>query len=203
MESVAPLPVEVSEHSSRPPNPWEGYQLALERGLDDPTQPTHVLVLQEDVEVCRDFGAIMRRIADRNPDIPVSLFVSWLPDAARLAVFDASIAGECYARFPFGQKWAPVIAVLWPVRAAERFLTWARSGEHKLPGYPNLVASDDAVLGEWIRRKQEPLLLTVPSIVDHPDRAPSVIGKKAQWGKDKARIAALFIGNGDPFRYAW
>jgi hypothetical protein len=199
---VEPLPVEVSEHASDPPNPWAGYQLALQRGLDDPTNPTHVLVLQDDIVVCSNFAAACQQIASTNPDVPVSLFQSWLPDAARLAFRDASMVGRCYAPYPISQKWAPVLGVLWPAGAARRFLEWATSGV-KLPGYPNLVASDDAVLGEWLRRRQEPFLLTVPCLVEHPDREPSLIGKRAQWGKDKARVALDFIGDRDPLQYDW
>jgi len=202
LQSLAPLPVVVSPHVSDPPSPWAGYQLALRSGLDDPSKPTHVLVLQDDVEVCRNLPRAVERIATAKNDGPVGLFLSRLPPRAANDALFAAKRKECYVRARTGEKFFPAVAVLWPVLIAESFLAWAQSGV-RLPGYPNLIASDDAVIGEWIRRTQAVAWHTVPSLIEHPDRAASTIGRRAQWGKDKGRIAHIFIGTGDPLEYDW
>jgi hypothetical protein len=92
-------------------------------------------------------------------------------------------------------KFCPVVAVLWPREAAKRFLDWSETA--KLPGRPD-PASDDAIMGEWIRNQQETVFVACPSIVDHPDRVESVIGRRQEvWGADKGRTVANFIGERD------
>lgn len=159
-----------------------------------------MLVLQDDAEVCRNLPPAVERIAKTKPDEPVVLFCSYLPNGARLAILAAAKNGQCYARFPVS-KFVPVVGILWPRACIERFLSWA---EHaRLPGYPRPAASDDAVVGEWQRRNQETIWLSVPSLVQHPDRVESMIGKRAQWGEDRGRTALYFIGENDPLGYQW
>lgn len=194
--------VEVSIHSSDPPSPWTGYKLALQRGLEDPTNPTHVLVLQEDVLICRNFPLAVEQIAKAKTDQPVALFLSWLPP--RLAK-DARLAARKNQRYiqAAPANFCPVVAVLWPVEAAARFLDWASRA--KLPGHPDRVHSDDAVLGDWIKRMREVVWITVPSLVQHPDMVPSVKGRNnIGWGKDKNRVALNWIGpDRDPLELDW
>jgi hypothetical protein len=199
LESVKPLPVEVSEHSSDPPNPWAGYQLALEDGLDDPTKPTHVLVLQDDAKVCCNFAQAVERIAASNSSL-VSLFLAHDPRSMAGQQLQAMIRGECYFAYHVS-KFVPAIALLWPVEKARSFLEWSRSGV-RLPGIirPDKtidVRSDDAVIGDWQRRRQEQVLCTAPSLVEHLGEVESTIGKPL------GRRAKAFIGDGDPLRYAW
>src|SRR6476659_10130273 len=50
------LPTEVSLHSSDPPDPFAGYRACLS---DIPADVTHLLVIQDDTVVCRNFaGAV-------------------------------------------------------------------------------------------------------------------------------------------------
>jgi hypothetical protein len=192
----------VSVHSSDPPNPWEGYQRALLSGLDAPENPTHVLVIQEDTIVCRNFSRTLLRIAAAKQDEPVVLFLSWLPPAVAKDAREAMIRGDRYFRHR-PAKFCSVVAVLWPVEAARRFLSWAQSGV-KLPGYPDRVASDDACLGDWIRRKKETVWVALPSLVEHPDTVESVKGRQnALWGKDRGRCALNFIGERNPLELDW
>jgi len=188
----------VSVHSSEPPSPWAGYKQAL----TDPPNCTHLLVLQEDVQVCRNLPLAVERIADAKPDNPVCLFLSWLPP--RLAK-DARLAAKIGQRYiqVMPANFCPVVAVLWPVDAAARFLDW--SSRAKLPGHPGRVGSDDAVLGDWIKRMREVVWITVPSLVEHPDMVPSVKGRNnVGWGKDKNRVALNWIGRErDPLELDW
>jgi hypothetical protein len=198
IESLAPLPVEVSVHSSEPPSPWLGYKQAL----SDLPDCTHLLLLQEDVLICRNLPLAVEKIAEAKPDNPVCLFLSWLPNHIVKDARQALLHGQRYivAR---PAKFCPVVAVLWPVTAVERFLSWAEAA--KLPGHPGHVRSDDAVLAEWIRRMHETVWIALPSLVEHPDTVPSVKGRNnAAWGRDKGRRALQWVGpERDPLELDW
>ncbi len=201
LEALHPLPTEISVHSSDPPSPWEGYKQALRSLLDDPSRPTHGLVIQEDTIVCKNFPRAVEEIA-KAKDEPVCLFLSWLPNAMVGDARQALIKGERYIRAR-PAKFIPAIAILWPLESAARFLEWAESGV-RLPGHPNNVRSDDACFAEWLRRKQGSFLITCPSLVEHPDNVDSVKGRNnAAWGKDRGRVALSFIGDRDPLELDW
>lgn len=189
----------VCPHSSDPPNPWEGYQLALESGLADSTNPTHVLVLQDDTRVCQNFAEAVQRIAMSNPDTPVTLFLAHDPRVVAGELLKTLKRGEHYFVYRVS-KFVPAVALLWPIAKAREFLDWARSGV-QLPGVPRAdrtidVRSDDAVIGEWHRRTQQRILCTAPSLVEHAPDVESTIGKPL------GRRAKLFI-DGDPLAYTW
>jgi hypothetical protein len=160
-------------------------------------------VIQEDTTVCRNFAPAVERIAVAKPDDPVCLFLSWLPQIIKRDALQALKSGDRYIRAR-PAKFCPVVAVLWPVDAAERFIAWTESGV-RLPGHPGDVRSDDAVLGEWIRRRQGNVWITLPSLVEHPDTVLSVKGRQnAMWGKDKGRVAMHWIGpDADPLELDW
>ena len=198
LSGLDPLHTEVSLHSSDPPNPWEGYKKAIA----DPPDCTHLLVIQEDALVCRNFPLAVTKIAEAKSD-PVALFLAWLPKNVAVDAFRASIAGERYIRYRPSSKFCPVVAILWPVEALERFKAWAAGAP--LPGRPT-PASDDAIVGEWLKRNQktETIWCSVPSLVEHPDMTESVKGRRNEvWGQDKGRVAALFIGDRDPLDFDW
>ena len=133
-------------------------------------------------------------MATAKPDHPVVLFLAWLPRHVTVNALKCDKAGTRYMVMPIA-KFCPVVAVLWPQEAAKRFLDWSETA--KLPGRPN-PASDDAIMGEWIRNQQETVFVACPSIVEHPDRVESVIGRRQEvWGEDKGRTVANFIGDRD------
>ena len=200
LASLAPLRVEVSTHSSDPPNPWEGYQQALRSGLEDESNPSHVLILQEDVVVCKNFPKALRKVSKAKPDDPISFFLARLPGYAGGQVYRTAKRGERWIRAYPGDLFFPALAILWPSKVAREFLEWTETA--RLPGYPNLVASDDAVFGQWIKKTQATAWYTVPSLADHPDQVESVIGRRAQWGKGRNRVALMFC-DGDPLAYTW
>lgn len=198
LSRLEPLPTEVSFHSSDPPNPWEGYKKAIA----DPPDCTHLLVIQEDALVCNNFPLAVEQIAQAKAD-PVALFLAWLPRNVAVDAFQASLRGERYIRYRPGSKFCPVVALLWPIDALERFKAWAAC--NPLPGRPT-PASDDAIVGEWYKRNQasETIWVSVPSLVEHPDMTESVKGRRNEvWGRDKGRVAAMYIGDEDPLSYDW
>lgn len=199
VERLAPLPTIVSTHSSSPPNPWEGYQLALRAGIAAET--SHILVVQDDAYPCGNFAPAAEQIAEANPDCPVTLFIACLPKPTVRLVMEASKRKERYAEMRL-RDFVPVIALLWPRHRAEQFLAWTTARYHKLPGYPK-TRSDDAVVGRWMMESRQRVRVTIPSLVEHPDVEPSLIGRRSAWGRDKGRIALNFIGDGDPLQFDW
>lgn len=169
--------------------------------MEDPSEPTHGLVIQEDAIVCHSFPLAVEQIAEAKPSEPVVLFLSWLPRRVAKEALLALKRNQRYVRI-YSEKFVPVVAVLWPLTTAERFLSWAETA--RLPGHPGQVRSDDACLAEWVRRKRETMWVTVPSLVEHPDTVDSVKGRNnAAWGKDRGRVALSFIGERDPLEFNW
>lgn len=199
VQSLKPFPVEVSLHSSIPPNPLLGYKQALSNLPDC----THLCILQEDVIVCKNFPPAVERIARANPNTPVCLFLAKLPALeAKLSLY-ALKKGERYIQArPKTNSFLPAVAVLWPRQHAEHFREWLKTA--RLPQHPKREpASDDAAIARWALANRQRVLITVPSLVEHPDREPSLIGKRAKWGKDRGRVALIYIGEGDPLELDW
>jgi len=95
----------------------------------------------------------------------------------------------------------PTVAVLWPKGKAEEFLAWAESGV-VLPGHPRPRA-DDGVVARWAKLRRQLFLVTVPSLVQHPDIVPSVKQgpQRAASGRDSMRVTKLLAEDG--MQYDW
>lgn len=196
LESLKPLPVEISLHSSEPPNPWAGYQQALSNLPDC----THLLILQDDVIACRNFPLAVERIAEAKPNTPIILFLANLPRLTANDSLRAANKGLHYVRLRI-REFCPCVGILWPRAKAEELMAWVAENP-KVPGYPR-PRSDDAVLGRWSIITRQEILCTIPSLVEHPDTVPSLIGRRAAWGKDKGRVALQWIGDQDPLEIDW
>jgi hypothetical protein len=196
VESLAPLEVEVSLHSSTPPNPWLGYRQALDF---QPAGISHILVIQDDSVVCQNFAAAVTQVAEANPETPTCLFLAYLPRVTASSATRALKLNQRYCDVNF-RDFVPAIAILWPVHKAQEMLAWTAENP-KLPGSPN-PRSDDAIIGVWMRRTRQRIRATVPSLVQHPDQVVSLIGRRHAWGKDRGRVA-LYFCDGDPLNYDW
>lgn len=195
LEALAPLPTKVSTHASDPPNPWEGYKQCLSKLPNC----THLLVLQDDVTVCRNLPLAVERIA---ADIPVVLFLARLPRRVSTLALREAKRGRHYIDTQLRiNEFMPACAVLWPKAKAEEFMAWAEANPHKL-GHP-FPRSDDGVMGRWSALSHQRIRFLYPSLVEHPDREVSVIGRKAHWGKDPGRVALHYIGEDDPLEIDW
>lgn len=179
-----------------PPNPWLGYQLCLQRLTAD-----FGVILQDDVTLCVNFPPAVKLIAERNPDVPVGLFLARLPSRISTLALRAAKRHEHYIRTQLRiNEFMPVVGVLWPRHKAQEFLHWAKENPHRL-GHPE-PRSDDGVVGRWCALTRQTVSFTVPSLVQHPDQVKSVIGKEARWGKDKGRVALMLV-EGDPLEIDW
>ena len=188
------LPTETIIHASDPPSPWAGYRVCLS-GLPD---CTHLVVVQDDAVVCRNFGPAVEQIAESNPDTPVVLFLAHLP---RRTARDATRAMKVHQRYVdlFIRDFCPVVGMLWPTHKAAEMMEWTKNPKG-LPGGEG-ARSDDAVVGRWMLVTRQRIRATVPSLVQHPDMEPSLIGRKPAWGRDRGRVAMFFAEDG--LGYEW
>lgn len=185
--------MEISLHSSDPPNPWEGYKQALS-GIP---QKGHVLVLQDDVRVCQNFAPVVEQVAEMHPDYPVVLFLSKLPmRIAGLAIRALKKRQACIHTQLRINEFMPVVGVLWPCHKATEFLNWASTA--KLPGYPRVTLSDDACAGRWAAKTKQTVCFAVPSLVEHDIEIDSLVGNNRKGGR-----VALRFEEGDPLERDW
>ena len=187
------LPTEIVIHESDPPSPWDGYRLCLSNLPDS----SHLVVLQDDATVCTNFAEAITEVARFNPDTPVVLFLAHLPRRTAKDAVKAMKSRQSYVQL-FIRDFCPVVGMLWPTHKAHEFMEWTKSG--RLPGQPN-PRSDDAVVGRWMLTTKQTIRVTVPSLVQHLDQEPSLIGKRAAWGRDRGRTALFFAEDG--MAYQW
>ncbi len=188
----------IEDCGASPSNPWRGYQLCLR---DLPSSASHVVVIQDDAIVCRNFAQAVERIVSAVPDDPVCLFLGGLPrTTAKQAL--RILRNKADTRFvPLSfRDFMPVVGVVWPKAKAGHLLEWSKTA--RLPGMPN-PRSDDAVCGAWQRFEKQRVLCTLPSLVQHPDDQPSHVRREPGHGKDAGRIALMYIGDGDPLAIDW
>ncbi len=191
--SLAPLPVEVvtDPDPDGQPNPWRTYHACL----SSPPNCSHLLIVQDDVQVCRDFPAAVTVIAERQPDFPVALFLGGVPfHTIKMLRKLRYGAGPYVVMHPSDPL--PVVATLWPLHKAVEFLAWTE--EHPVIGKSG--RSDDQRGSTWMNRTRQTVLATQPSLVEHPGRARSLIFD--QKGPDLRR-AHRFIGSEDPLAVRW
>lgn len=197
LRNLPPAGVEVIEDSGEPPNPLRGYLLCLEKLPDD----GHLVIIQDDAIVSRNFLPALERIATANPNTPVSLFLSRTPRRTH------NLALLRYGRSRYvtthQQDLVHVVGILWPVQKAREFNDWVEGNPLKIRG-EQLTTSDDAVLTRWMKLTGQIIRCTVPSIVEHPDDVPSVVNQaKVSGGADRGRTASFWIGDGDPLDLDW
>lgn len=192
-----PASVEVITDDGMPLDPWRGYRLCLSSLPDD---QSHVVVLQDDTIVCRNFVPAVERIAAANQETVVSLFLSKVP--RRTFSQAMSEWGKSPYAWVHPQDLVHVVGVLWPIERARSFLQWVDANQSRLRGRE--FASDDATLTRWMRFTRERIRVTIPSLVQHPDDVPSVVNeKRVSHGADSGRTSACWIGSADPLEIDW
>lgn len=165
-------------------SPWRTYRHALET---TPVWATHRLIVQDDVVPCDGFlDAVAAAVAAR-PGRLLSFFVGGHPVENARALFDACGRGEAWAELG-NRRWCPVLALVWPVEFVEPLLGYVDAQR-----WPPTFRSDDEIVGRWLRHAGKLALASVPSLVEHPDVEPSLLGKRALAGRDPGRCAACFI----------
>jgi hypothetical protein len=186
---VPPAVEIITDHDVGDPNPWRNYMRCLS---DLPEASSHVVVLQDDVVPCRDFGMRVRDAVRNMPHEIISLFVGGLKDAERIYYREAR-NGRQFADM-HGARIHHVVGIVWPVAAARAFMEWYAENEEKIPSRrPH--RSDDMVFSYWIKngRPRRKVWATIPSLVEHPDDVPQV-ARQRQRVSDRGRRAIQFAG---------
>jgi len=172
---------------------WRTYRLALRADVED---ATHLLVVQDDATVCDHFPEAAAAAVEARPAAAVAFFLS--PQCRRTCV-NATIAMR--ARKPWADwnraDFWPTVASAYPVPVARQLADW-------VDGRGTEPRGDDAPAGDFFRAHPTiKALVTVPSLVEHPDDTPSLIGRKHMAGKNPARCAKWPIGDRDPRKITW
>lgn len=177
------------------PNPWRTYRHALET---TPLRATHRLIVQDDVVPCAGFLPAAEAALAAKPGRLVSFIVCGNPFEHAQAVLSAGRNGLQWAELD-NQRWCPVVALCWPVELIDPFLNFVAA-----QGWPEEFTADDEMVGRWCQAEGHRPLATVPSLVDHPDDVPSLLGHtKAQYGADRGRVSCCWIGDCDPATIDW
>ncbi len=178
------------------PHPWRCYQACLEAASDLP-HATHACILQDDVTPCRAFREALAAAVAARPDRVLVLFHGGAPRQNVLRLTRALASGETWVELA-ASPWVPAVAVVWPIRLVCPVVCWVEEQE-----YPRGFKADDEIIGRALRAFDETVLVCVPSIIQHEDVVPSLAGQKARGGADPNRVAAYWIGDGDPLELDW
>lgn len=168
-------------------SPWRTFRHLLET---TPAGATNRFQCQDDVIVCDGFRQAVLRAVQARPGRLLVFFVGGNPYQHSQAVLRACRRDEPWAELDHAH-WVPVVATCWPVDLILRLTEFVDA-----QGWPPHFRSDDEIVGRFVREINHTPLATVPSLVEHPDVTPSLIGTRAKGGADTGRIAACFIGEG-------
>lgn len=170
------------------PSPWRTYRHALDT---TPEWASHRLILQDDATVCDGFRAAAEAAIAAQPDRIVVFFVGGNPREHARAVLNACWLDRPYAELDHN-RWLPVVATSWPAHLIRPLLDFVDE-QHWGPK----MRADDEVVGRFLRARRITPLATVPSLVQHSDTVPSMVGRRAAGGADRGRVAACWVGDCD------
>lgn len=147
------------------PSSWRSYAECI-RVAEGPT-----VILQDDVIAGANMLAALEQIHARHHGELVAGFHTRYPAAAAPALAKAAEQGSAYARLPVFGAYLPSVCLLWPARLIDLLKDWR-------PVKERVAAADDAMLAMFCRRVAyvDSYLATVPSLVEHPDSVPSLMG---------------------------
>lgn len=128
-------------------------------------------IVQDDAQPGVGFRDAIEQIHAAYPGELVAGFHTRYPAAAGPAMAKAAEQGSAYARLPVFGAYLPAVCLLWPPQLLALLQAWR-------PVKERVSAADDAMLAMFCRRVAhvESYLAAVPSLVEHPDTAPSLMG---------------------------
>jgi hypothetical protein len=189
-----PVDLAVDPEPTGVPSPWRTYRHALET---TPAWATHRLVVQDDVTACSGFLPAVAAAVAAQPSRLLAFFVGGRPREAARAVWEASEHGLPWAELQ-NHHWCPAVCLCWPVPLIEPLLAYVDA-----QNWPAAFRADDEIIGRFCRVSGERPLASAPSLVQHEDVVPSLIGTRAHGGADLGRVAACWIGDCDPAGIDW
>ncbi|MEU8435020.1 hypothetical protein AB0F18_19255 [Streptomyces sp. NPDC029216] len=127
---------------------------------------THHLVLQDDVEPCRDFVRRVEAAVAEHPDAPLAFYANWNSwnGAATRA---AALQGASWVPAVPGE-WVPTLALLLPRHDVAALLS-------AVPEEDAEPEPDDVVVARELAARGRGVLISVPHLVEHVG-APSIMG---------------------------
>ncbi|RPF29968.1 hypothetical protein EDD96_6518 [Streptomyces sp. Ag109_G2-6] len=127
---------------------------------------THHLVLQDDVELCRDFLRRVETAVREHPDTPLAFYANWNSwnGAATRA---AALQGASWVPAVPGE-WVPTLALLLPRSDVTALLS-------AVPRQGAPAEPDDVVLARELAARRRRVLISVPHLVEHTGTA-SIVG---------------------------
>jgi hypothetical protein len=137
---------------------WRTYRECLR---STPAPATHRLVLQDDVQVCRNFVRGVEAAVKAYPDDLLSFFISHAPPYSAVANSHAWEAGDAWSVLDT-REWTPTQALCWPVWMIAPLLRY--TDRNPLNG---TYVADDQVVSGFMRAKSLIGLASVPSLVEH------------------------------------
>ena len=161
---------------------WHTYRKCAHEGLY-PAGASHVVILQDDLLLCKDFLPGLNKIIEYRPaDIITLFYVSKHAEEARETdrrwIRTADVWGQ---------------AVVWPREPLTGFLQWSAS--ELRDDWPTC----DARATLYIALQKLTVWATAPSLVQHLRSRNSLIGIQTP----QPRIARWFIGDASALEYDW
>jgi hypothetical protein len=154
-----------------------------------PPDVTHRVVIQDDAWPCLGFREKADAALAERPESIVVFFVPGLRSAGARRMTDAVLQRESWVNIG-GTAITPLVATAWPVHLIEDFIRFATSARISAQ-----YSHDDPVATLFVKKNKLDVWATVPSLVEHPDVEPSLIGKDHSAGANRNRVAAFYIDN--------
>lgn len=161
------------------PSPWRTARLAWQL---TPGWCTHRLVIQDDALPRLELIQLVHEAIREKPDDPLVLFFG--ENSYPLGIRDyqaAHAAGERWYPLPH-VGWVPCVALVLPRDQALDL------GAFELPHHDRRSVADDEVVLEWAHSRGLTCYATIPSLVDHDDEQPSLMGTDPE----RLRSAVVF-----------
>lgn len=148
---------------------WPTYRRALEAACGT----SHHLVMQDDLELCKDFIASVGEVIRARPGNLVTVYTN------SRTVFTARYRGERWIENTSlaGQ------AIIWPNELIGEFIEWQST--HVATDFP----WDDVRVSMWMAKTSKKAYATVPSLAQHLGRGFSTLGLNG-----RSKVAAWYIG---------
>lgn len=138
--------------------PWSTCRRAWLSGIESGAD--HVLVMQDDVRICRDLVASLPAVIAARSDDVVTLF---FPRRAMTAAKQRGISWVRIKRYLWAQ------ATMMPARLAAEMVAWADANDR-----PEWRRDDDVRMGAFFAHQKRHVWATVPSLVQHADNEPEL-----------------------------
>jgi hypothetical protein len=122
---------------------------------------THHLVLHDDVIPTRDFARHLSEVVRSRPHNPIALYSNWNSPQNAYLVRRSAAFGAAWARLSRAE-WTPAEGLVLPVDQARDLASF-------LLTLPDEIADDDEMAAVFFERKNIPVYVTIPHLVDHAD----------------------------------